>query len=164
MIGRMFAGVAALSLLAGAAMAQDAVKAVVPSEPLFHSKDPKLDRNKQVAYHIERDLLEAGHWDMADKYLTQRYIQHNPNAMSGLPGVIFFFTQVMKVQPKPIPAALGAPVVAVTAEGDLVTVMTRRELKSPKDPSKTYTTTWFDTWRMLDGKADEHWDSAEMSK
>ena len=23
---------------------------------------------------------------------------------------------------------------------------------------KTYTTTWFDMWRFVDGKADEHWD------
>jgi predicted SnoaL-like aldol condensation-catalyzing enzyme len=21
-----------------------------------------------------------------------------------------------------------------------------------------YSTTWFDTWRFVDGKADEHWD------
>jgi hypothetical protein len=21
-----------------------------------------------------------------------------------------------------------------------------------------YTSTWFDTWRVVDGKADEHWD------
>jgi len=34
------------------------------------------------------------------------------------------------------------------------------DLKDPKDPSKSYTTTWFDMWRFKDGKADEHWDSA----
>jgi predicted SnoaL-like aldol condensation-catalyzing enzyme len=27
-------------------------------------------------------------------------------------------------------------------------------------PGKTYTTTWFGTWRFKDGKADEHWDPA----
>ncbi len=100
---------------------------------------------------------------MADKWLTDRYIQHNPNAQSGLKGVIFYFTQVAKVKPKPIPAKLGAPVVAVMAEGDLVTVLTRREMKHPKDPSKTYTTTWFDTWRFVNGKADEHWDGATLN-
>lgn len=25
-------------------------------------------------------------------------------------------------------------------------------------PLKTYTTTWFDQWRFVDGKAAEHWD------
>ena len=43
-------------------------------------------------------------------------------------------------------------------EGDLVTVVIPRELKDPKDPTKTYTTTWFDMWRFKDGKADEDWD------
>jgi predicted SnoaL-like aldol condensation-catalyzing enzyme len=28
---------------------------------------------------------------------------------------------------------------------------------------KTYSTTWFDTWRFVDGKADEHWDSATIA-
>ena len=42
----------------------------------------------------------------------------------------------------------------------VVTVVIPRELKDPKDPSKTYTTTWFDMWRFVDGKADEHWDPA----
>jgi len=34
--------------------------------------------------------------------------------------------------------------------------MTVRHLKDVKD--NPYTTTWFDTWRFVDGKADEHWD------
>jgi len=33
------------------------------------------------------DLLEAGHWELADKYLTERYIQHNPNAAFRRAGV-----------------------------------------------------------------------------
>lgn len=35
-----------------------------------------------------------------------------------------------------------------------------REVESKKDPKQKYTTTWFDMWRIKDGKADEHWDSA----
>jgi predicted SnoaL-like aldol condensation-catalyzing enzyme len=26
-----------------------------------------------------------------------------------------------------------------------------------------YSTTWFDTWRFVDGKADEHWDPATIN-
>ncbi|MBO9135173.1 hypothetical protein J5279_18705, partial [Rhizobium sp. B209b/85] len=37
---------------------------------------------------------------------------------------------------------------------------TLREVKDASDPSKSYTTTWFDSWRSLDGKADEHRDPA----
>ena len=46
---------------------------------------------KQVAYHIERDLLQCNHWDEADKWLTERYIQHNPLVTSGRAGVVKFF-------------------------------------------------------------------------
>jgi predicted SnoaL-like aldol condensation-catalyzing enzyme len=142
------------------AHAQEAVVKVPDVEALFTSPDPKLHANKQVTYKIIRDLLEAGHWDKADQYLTERYIQHNPNAASGRDGVVTYFTKVLKVQPKPIPEKTSSPVVFVSAEGDLVTVGSVRQYKDPKDPSKTYTTTWYDTWRFVDGKADEHWDSA----
>ena len=149
-----------VTLAAAPARAQDPVVGAPDAEALFTSKDPALHRNKQAAYHIERDLLEAGHWELADKWLTERYIQHNPNAASGRAGVIKFFTEVMKVKPTPIQQKLRSKIVSVTAEGDMVSVAWPREYKDPKDPSKTYTTTWFDMWRIKDGKADEHWDSA----
>lgn len=140
--------------------AQEAVVKAPDAESLFTSPDPKLNANKQATYGIIRDLLEAGHWDKADQYLTERYIQHNPNAASGRDSVVKFFTEVLKVKPKPISEKISSPVAFVTAEGDLVTVGFVHEVKDPKDPSKTYTTTWFDTWRFVDGKADEHWDSS----
>ena len=152
---------AAASMSLSAAHAQEAVVGVANAEAAFTAKDPVLNKNKQAAYHIMKELLEAGHWEMADKWLTQRYIQHNPNAASGLAGVVYYFTQVAKVQPKPIPEKLGTKIAAVMAEGDLVMVATPRVMKDPKDPTKTYTTTWFDMGRFKDGKADEHGDPAE---
>jgi predicted SnoaL-like aldol condensation-catalyzing enzyme len=149
-----------LVMAAPEARAQDPVVGAPSADALFHSSDPKLDRNKQAAYHIEKDLLEAGHWEMADQWLTERYIQHNPNAASGRVGDVDYFTKVLKVTPKPIPAKLARPVVAVIAEGDYVVVITPRELQDPKDPSRKYTTSWFDMWRFSNGKADEHWDGA----
>lgn len=147
-------------LSCGAVHAQDPVTAAPEPDALFHSSDPTLNANKQAAYHIIKDLIEAGHWEQADKYLTERYIQHNPLAASGRAGVVKFFTEVVKAQPTPIPAKMKSKIVSVTAEGDRVVVAYVRELKDSKDPSKTYTTTWFDMWRFKDGKADEHWDPA----
>jgi predicted SnoaL-like aldol condensation-catalyzing enzyme len=140
--------------------AQEAVVGASDPDALFHSSDPKLDANKQVAYHIVKDLLEAGHWEFADKYLTARYLQHNPNAASGREGVVRFFTEVRNVKPVPIPEKMKTKVVSVVAEGDLVVVAYVREVKDTTDPAKSYTTTWFDMWRFRDGKADEHWDPA----
>jgi len=136
----------AAALLAGtlSLYAQEPVRGASDPDALFHSSDPKLDANKQVAYHIVRDLLEAG-----------RYIQHNPNAASGRTGVVKFFTEVRKVKPVPIPQKMKTKVVSVVAEGDLVVVAYVHQLKG-------YTTTWFDMWRFKDGKADEHWDPATL--
>src|SRR5437667_362367 len=149
-------------LLAGslALQAQEPVIGASDPDALFHSSDPKLNANKQVAYHIVKDLLEAGHWELADKYLTERYIQHNPNAASGREGVVKYFTQVRKVKPTPISEKMKTKVVSVVAEGALVVVPYVYELNAAKDSSQRYTTTWFDMWRFKDGKADEHWDPA----
>ncbi|MCW2390270.1 putative SnoaL-like aldol condensation-catalyzing enzyme [Sphingobium sp. B11D3B] len=140
----------------------DAVVAHPDPESLFTSPDPKLHRNKQTALKIVKELLEANHWDRAPLYLTDRYIQHNPMAGSGLKAVMDFFMNVAKRTPTPIPEKMKTPVVAVQAEGDFVTVSFVREVPYPNDPSKTYTTTWFDMWRFVDGKADEHWDPATL--
>ena len=159
----------AAALLLGAAPAQaqmralnDPVVAHADAEALFTSSDPKLHANKQVALKIVKELLEAGHWDRAPLYLTDRYIQHNPVAGSGLKGVMHYFIDIAKRQPTPIPDKMKTPVVAVQAEGDFVTVSFVRDVPYADDPTKTYTTTWFDMWRFVDGKADEHWDPATL--
>ncbi len=142
--------------------AQEPVTGATDPDALFTSPDPRLNANKQVAYHIIKELIEAGHWERADRYLTERYIQHNPLAASGRAGVVKFFTEVLKAKPTTIPAKMKSKIVAVLAEGDLVTVAYVRDLKDPKDPARSYTTTWFDMWRIKDGKADEHWDPATL--
>src|SRR2546426_11567919 len=76
---------------APSASAQAPVVGSPNPESLFTSKDPKLNTNKQAVMHIMRDLLEAGHWSDAPKYLTAEYIQHNPNIQSGLESVMKFF-------------------------------------------------------------------------
>jgi len=152
----------AAALLVGSMSLHAQETVVGASDPyaLIHSSAPTLSSNKQVAYHIVKDLLEAGHWELADKYLTERYIQHNPNAASGRAGVVKYFTEVRKVKRVPIPEKMKTKVVSVVAEGDLVVVAYVRELNAAKDSSQRYTTTWFDMWRFEDGKADEHWDPA----
>jgi len=143
-----------------AVFAQEPVVGVKDPEALFKSSDPKLNANKQAALHISRELLECGQWERAAEWLTPAYHQHNPNAQTGRDAVVYFFTKVLKQPRKDNCPPLTGQYVAVIAEGDYVTVMTPRTHKDPRDPSKTYYTTWFDTWRFVDGKADEHWDNA----
>ena len=127
-------------------------------ESLFTDPDPKLHANKQVAMHIVRDLLEANRWkEDAAKYLSEEYIQHNPAVASGLAPVMKFFGN-RPSSPIPDRKSWKTQVVAVVAEDDLVVVAFRREMDDPRKPGAKYTTTWFDMWRIKDGKAVEHWD------
>jgi predicted SnoaL-like aldol condensation-catalyzing enzyme len=145
--------------------AQEPVVGVADPEALFHNKDKKLDANMQVVMHIMRDLLEANHWEDAPKYLSARYLQHNPNVASGLDPVMKFFGNNPNRPKTAIPDknSWKTKVVAVTATGDYVTVAIAREYPDPRNPGKTYTSTWFDMWRIMDGKADEHWDAATIA-
>jgi predicted SnoaL-like aldol condensation-catalyzing enzyme len=160
--------VAALAVMAALPAAaqmralSDPVVAHPDPESLFSSKDKKLNRNKQAALRIMRELLQCNQWDRAGEWLTDKYIQHNPMAASGLAGVKKYFLEVAKRKPTPTCTKLNPGTVAVQAEGDYVTVLTVREFKYADDPSKGYTSTWFDTWRFVDGKADEHWDPATL--
>jgi predicted SnoaL-like aldol condensation-catalyzing enzyme len=140
----------------------DPVLAHPDPESLFTSKDPKLHRNKQAALRIMRELLQCNQWDRAGEWLTDRYVQHNPMAASGLAGVKHYFINVAKRVPTATCTKLTNPVVAVQAEGDYVTVLVVRTFPYADDATKSYTTTWFDTWRFVNGKADEHWDPATL--
>jgi predicted SnoaL-like aldol condensation-catalyzing enzyme len=143
--------------------AQEPVVGVDDPESLFTGGNPTESRNKEATLHIMRELLQCNQWDRAGEWITDRYIQHNPNAESGLAGVIYYFTQVLNREPTANCGKLTTEVVAVVAEGDLVTVITPRQYPDPRNPGQNYYTTWFDTWRFVDGKADEHWDPAQVA-
>ncbi len=148
----------ALALAAVPTAAQVPVVGVENPDALFTSPDPQLHANKQVAYHIVKDLEEAGHWELADRYIADDYLQHSPQAKSGRDAVVRFFVDVLKSKPTPIPEKMKTEIVAVVAERDLVLVVYPYVIKDPRDRSKTYATAGFDLWRIKDGKAVEHWD------
>ncbi len=143
--------------------AQEPVVGVKNPESLFRDPDPALNKNKQATLHIMRELLQCGQWDRAGEWLTKAYHQHNPNAASGLDGVVTFFTKVLNVKRTDQCATLTSEVVAVMADDDYVTVLTPRKFPDPRTPGKEYYTSWFDTWRFVNGKADEHWDPATIA-
>ena len=163
MMMRRIVLIALLFSVASVLHAQEPVTGVKDPESLFKSSDAKLNRNKEATLHIMRELLQCGQWDRAGEWLTDAYHQHNPNAASGLKGVVTYFTQVVKVKRVDNCGKLTTEVVAVMAEGDYVTVLTPRKYPDPRTPGKEYYTSWFDTWRFVNGKADEHWDPATIA-
>jgi len=135
--------------------------AVVPSanhEQLLASPDARLAANKRLVYDFWREVFEAGHMELAERYMAEGYIQHNPNVPTGRTAFIDFFSK--NVTSGAIQARVKAPLVAILADGDLVVLAFVREAPDPKDPAKKYTTTWFDMFRLEGGKIAEHWDPA----
>ena len=156
-----FARLAVVAALAlpPAAFAQVAVTAAPDQDKLLASADPKLAANKRLVYDFWREVFEGAHMDLADKYMAESYVQHNPNVPTGRAAFVEFFQRVRK--PAPIEPRIKAPVVAIVAEGDFVVLSFAREHPDPKDRAKKYTTTWFDMFRIENGRIAEHWDGAQ---
>ncbi|QDQ25941.1 hypothetical protein FNU76_06005 [Chitinimonas arctica] len=149
---------AALLVCSFASHAQVTVQANPNHEQLLASTEPRLAANKRLVYDFWREVFEAGHMELADKYLAESYIQHNPNVPTGRAAFVTFFAAQSK--PKPIDPRVKAPLVAIVAEGDYVILSFVVEAVDPKQAGSKYTTTWFDMFRIENGKIAEHWDAA----
>ena len=124
---------------------------------LLHSSDPKLAANKQLVFDMWRTVIQGGHTELAPKFFTPGYIQHNPNVATGRDAMVAFMKSTRPV--KPIAPAITFPVVAIMAEADLVLVATVSYSADPENPGRKYAGTHFDLFRIEDGKIAEHWDS-----
>ena len=154
-----------LSLLACCIAATLAVPATaqVPPEPvkdqlpLLKSHDPKLAANKQLVFDMYRTIVNAGRADLADKYFTEEYIQHNPNVKSGKAALVEY---IRKTRPaRAIPDQITFPVISIIAEGDMVSVATVSYEDDLERPGEKYVTTHFDLYRIENGLIAEHWDN-----
>lgn len=150
--------VVSTALFLASADAQVAVVAKADQDQMLASPDARLAANKRLVYNFWREVFEAGHMDLAEKYMADGYIQHNPNVPTGRAAFVDFFSKNVAVQQ--IEPRIRAPLVAIVAEGDLVVLAFARDGVDPKDPGKKYSTTWFDMFRVENGKIAEHWDPA----
>ena len=121
---------------------------------LLASPDPKLAANKKLVYDMYRIVLQGGYADRAGEFIAEDYIQHNPMAGQGLAGVQEY---IRKTRPeRPIEAELELPLIHLMAEGDFVMTSFVRPEKDAN--GETYYSTWFDLYRIENGKIAEHWD------
>jgi predicted SnoaL-like aldol condensation-catalyzing enzyme len=135
------------------------VTAIAPAlqSQLLQSPDPQLAANKKLVFDFWREVIDAGQLDKAATYLTEGYIQHNPNIADGRAAFVAYFAQFSK--PSPVQPQIRMPLVNIIADGTYVTLVFVQTLPDKANPGKTYTTTAFDLFRIADGKIAEHWDS-----
>lgn len=149
----MLAGALAVS---SSAFAQVPVTVLSPAQQLeaLQDNDPQEAANKKLVYDFWREVFVARNMAKAEQYMDENYIQHNPNVPTGRAPFVAFFGRRPAEPPKPAIDDL----VAILGDGNLVTLALRRELPDPTKPGTTYTTTWFDMFRIENGKIVEHWD------
>ena len=143
---------------AATAHAQLPVQPAADQQALLASADPALAANKKLVYDFWREVFEGGHMERVDRYLAESYIQHNPNVPTGRAAFVDFFKRFAR--PKDVQPRIVAPLVSIVAERDLVILSFVQVTKDPKDATKTSTTTWFDMFRIENGRIAEHWDCA----
>jgi predicted SnoaL-like aldol condensation-catalyzing enzyme len=149
----------AIGALVMACLAVPASAQVVTAEAqqaLLKSPDPRLAANKKLVYDMYRAIVQGGHAEMVEQFFTPEYIQHNPNVASGRDALAQFLRGSRPA--RPIAPTVTLPILNIIAERDIVMVMSQRPMKDAG--GKPYVTTWFDTYRVIDGKISEHWDPA----
>jgi predicted SnoaL-like aldol condensation-catalyzing enzyme len=126
-------------------------------EMLLQSGDPQLARNKRLVFDLWRTVVEAGHEEDAGRFVDARFVEHGVNGAAGLAGIKAHFATRPDA---PVQQWIQAPVVAVVAEADLVALVTAQQLPHPHHPGRSYTITWFNQFRITDGRIVEHWDAS----
>lgn len=147
---------------AGVTYAQVPPVAAPDQAALLKSSDPKLAANKKLVFDMYRAIIQAGRADMAPQFFTEDYIQHNPNVTTGRAALMAYIKQTRPE--RPIDPTITFPVIAIMAEGDMVTVAVVNYAPDPENPGKKYASTHFDMYRIENGKIAEHWDHVPKSK
>jgi len=138
---------------------QTAPVVAVSHQALLSSPDPVLTANKQLCYDMYRIVLQAGHADRVPDFIGLDYIQHNPNVASG-PEALAAYIRQSRPEREILPT-IELPLIAITAERDMVLfAFVRPEREADGTP---YHSTWFDLFRIANGRIVEHWDPAPRS-
>lgn len=150
---------AAPYLLACALFVLGPTAAQLPVEPhpnpraLQGSADATLAANKRLVFDFWRTVVAARHAERAADYLAEDYVEHDPSVPTGRAGLL---ERVGRAPPSPVAESIPE-LVAIVAERDLVVLAFRRELFDLANEGQTYTTTWFEMFRVADGKIAERW-------
>jgi len=139
---------ATLALLLAAACGPLAAQSKTPT--------PQEQANLKMVLRWYREVVLAGHVDLARKYMAEDYVDHDPNRQ---PTLASFVEHFGGKPPRPIAPTLSHPPIRAYAKGDYVVLLWEWEDKDPANPSAMYKYNSFDIVRIQNGKIQEHWDT-----
>jgi len=119
-----------------------------------------LEVNKKVVFDFYRLVFEPRNTDLAEQFVAEDFIEHNPRFQSGRANLVKMLKSLPPAPESDIRPELQDPPALIIAEGDLVTYIFKRVVADPQDKSKSYERFSFDTFRVKDRKIVEHWDGA----
>jgi predicted SnoaL-like aldol condensation-catalyzing enzyme len=141
----------------------------VPAAEAEHAERSAVEqRNLAFVLDFWNNVFLTRNVDRLPEFFATDYVDHNPNITTpGLPGLVEYVHK-LSARASTAPQAGAAPrpsgpphsdVVQAIVDGELVTLIRKRVLLDPQDPSKTYESYGFETVRVHGGKIVEHWDS-----
>lgn len=122
-----------------------------------------IEENKRIVRNFYEEVFHRRDLSVADRFMHNDYIQHNPDADQGITGFIDFHKGFFDAVPD-----FCATVIQMVAEGDLVYVYNRITgthtgegfLNHPPTGNKIAFDA-VDMFRLREGKLCEHWDVAD---
>src|SRR6266702_2532768 len=108
-----FVGGAGLLLAASVSMTSESINP--PTNPQVPPMNAQEKKNLDMVMTWWREVLYAGHLDLAPKYQAENYIQHNPNINTGRAAFVKFFGTLGPAV-NPIPAKMANPPVVSGAK------------------------------------------------
>jgi predicted SnoaL-like aldol condensation-catalyzing enzyme len=137
-------------------MLAGAMALVAWSQAAFAQADSVQEaKNKQLVLDWWREVVTFGHVELANKYMADDYIEHNPNYAGGRKEFVAYFG---KTPAKPIQSKLPKQPDRAMAKGDYVVLVW--ELDGEEKTGKAFKYNTFDIVRLENGKVAEHWDGA----
>jgi predicted SnoaL-like aldol condensation-catalyzing enzyme len=154
---KTFSGALVIMASIAPMLAQSGSSINPPTTPQIAPVNASEQQNLNMVLKWWREVIQAHHTELAEKYQAEDYIQHNPNIPTGRAAFVKVFSRIPPTNP--IPEKLIRPPVVEGAKGDFVWLVFEDEAKDPHDPSKTYHYDSLDLLRIQNGKIQEHWDS-----
>jgi predicted SnoaL-like aldol condensation-catalyzing enzyme len=114
---------------------------------------PQEAKNQQLVMNWYREVVAYGHVDLAQKYMADDYVEHNPNYSGGRAEFVAHFG---KTPAQAIQSNLPTKPDRVFTKGDYVVIVW--EFDGQEKTGKKFKYNTYDIIRVQNGKIQEHWD------